>query len=88
VPRELLLQKSPLYQRSILVRYCCEADIAGGIKRFVEEVALGPGTWEQLPEELRQMFINNASTFLDEQQDAKWVGSDLSGLSRFSSPAF
>jgi pimeloyl-ACP methyl ester carboxylesterase len=25
-------------------------DIEGGTKRFVEEVALGPGAWEQLPE--------------------------------------
>ena len=62
-------------------------DIAGGTRRFVEEVALGPGMWEQLPEEMRQTFMNNAPTFLDEQQDAKWADLDLSDLSRFSSPA-
>jgi hypothetical protein len=62
-------------------------DIAGGTRRFVEEVALGPGMWEQLPEEDRQTFINNAPTFLDEQQDAEWADLDLGDLSRYSSPA-
>ena len=62
-------------------------DIAGGTRRFVEEIALGPGMWEQLPEEIRQTNMNNAPTFLDEQQDAQWADLDLSDLSRFSSPA-
>src|SRR5918999_719418 len=34
-------------------------DIAGGTRRFVEEIALGPGMWEQLPEEERQTLMNN-----------------------------
>jgi pimeloyl-ACP methyl ester carboxylesterase len=62
-------------------------DIAGGTRRFVEEVALGPGAREQPPEEVRQMNINNAPTFLDEAQDPKWADLDVSALSRFSSPA-
>jgi pimeloyl-ACP methyl ester carboxylesterase len=62
-------------------------DIAGGTRRFVEEIALGPGMWEQLPEEIRQTWMNNAPTFLDELQDAKWADLDVSALSRFSSPA-
>ena len=62
-------------------------DIAGGTRRFVEEVALGPGMWEQLPGEMRQTFMNNAPIVLDEEQDAEWVDLDLGDLSRFSSPA-
>jgi pimeloyl-ACP methyl ester carboxylesterase len=62
-------------------------DIAGGTRRFVEEVVLGPGMWEQFPEEERQTFMNNAPTFLDEVQHAKWADLDVSALSRFSSPA-
>jgi pimeloyl-ACP methyl ester carboxylesterase len=62
-------------------------DIAGGTRRFVEEIALGPGMWEQLPEEMRQTLMNNAPTFLDEVQDSKGADLDLSGLSSFSSPA-
>ena len=62
-------------------------DIAGGTRRFVEEIALGPGMWEQLPEEIRKTNMNNAPTFLDEHQDAEWADLDLSHLSRFSAPA-
>ena len=58
----------------------------GGTRRFVEEVALGPGAWEQLPEEVRQMNMNNAPTFLDEVQDPKAADLDVSALLRFSSP--
>lgn len=62
-------------------------DIAGGTQRFVEEIALGPGMWEQLPAEVRQANMNNAPTFLDELQDPKWADLDVSALSSFSSPA-
>jgi pimeloyl-ACP methyl ester carboxylesterase len=62
-------------------------DIAGGTRRFVEEIALGPGMWEQLPEEVRQMNMNNAPTFLDELQDPMFADLDVSALSSFSSPA-
>jgi pimeloyl-ACP methyl ester carboxylesterase len=62
-------------------------DIAGGTKRFIEEVARGPGAWEQLPEEVRQMHMNNALTFLDEVQDPEVANLDVGALSRFSSPA-
>ena len=62
-------------------------DIEGGTRRFVEEVASGPGAWEQLPEEVRQRDMNNAPTFLDEVQDPKGADLDVSALSRFSSPA-
>jgi pimeloyl-ACP methyl ester carboxylesterase len=47
---------------------------------FVETVAFGPGTWEQLPGELRQTFVRNAPTFLDEQSDPDWASVDLRAL--------
>jgi pimeloyl-ACP methyl ester carboxylesterase len=62
-------------------------DSPGAARRFVEEVALGPGIWEQLPEEIRTTFINNASTFLDEQRDPHWASLDISSLSKFSGSA-
>lgn len=62
-------------------------DIPEGTRRFVEEVALGPGMWEQLPEQARNTFIGNASTFLDEQRDPQWADLHLTALSRFSVPA-
>src|SRR6202011_1807169 len=42
------------------------ADMVGGARRFVEDVALGPGAWDQLPPEARETFVANAPTFLDE----------------------
>jgi len=62
-------------------------DIAGGTRRFIEEIALGPGMWEQLPEEDRQTLMNNAPTFLDELQDPEFADLDVGALSSFSSPA-
>ncbi|MGW0732398.1 alpha/beta fold hydrolase [Streptomyces sp. NPDC002851] len=58
-----------------------------GARLFVEEVALGPGTWEQLPEQTRETFLRNAPTFLDEQKDPSWAMLDLTALSRFTEPA-
>lgn len=43
-----------------------------GSRQFMEMVAMGPGAWEQLPEEVRQKTILNAPTFLDEMRDPEW----------------
>ncbi|MCJ0868582.1 alpha/beta fold hydrolase [Streptomyces sp. AP-93] len=51
-----------------------------GARLFVEEVALGPGMWDQLPEEFRRTFVNHAPTWLDEQTDPGWAALDLDAL--------
>lgn len=59
-----------------------------GAEQFVETVGLGPGMWAKLPPEMRQTFVINAPTFLDETNEpdsAKTV--DLAALSRFQQPA-
>jgi pimeloyl-ACP methyl ester carboxylesterase len=61
-------------------------DIEGGARQFVEEVALGPGAWEQLPEPLRETMIDSAPAFVAEQQDANWASLDLAELSRVDLP--
>ncbi|GAA5037514.1 alpha/beta fold hydrolase [Streptomyces siamensis] len=53
---------------------------------FVEEVALGPGMWDRLPAEVRETFVHNAPTWLDEQSDPGWATLDLDGLARCSVP--
>jgi len=64
-----------------------EGDHEGAARRFVDEVAFGPGTWEsELPPELRSLFVRNAPTCLDELRDPDALGSDLGGLSRFPKP--
>ena len=58
-----------------------------GARQFVETVALGPGTWDKLPPEMRQTFVFNAPTWLDEmnEQAAFWL--DLGRLAAFDRPA-
>jgi len=62
-------------------------DIAGGARQFVEEIALGPGAWDQLPSEVRETFKKNASTWVNEGEDPAWATLDLQSLSAFSRPS-
>lgn len=58
-----------------------------GARAFVENVALGPGMWEKLPPEVRDTFVFNAPTFLDEMNEPESVMSvDLSRLAAFRRP--
>ncbi len=48
-------------------------DLAGGARQFIDAVALGPGSWQMLPEESRRTFAANAATFLDTMDDPQWA---------------
>jgi len=56
-------------------------------RRFVETVAFGPGAWEKLPAELREAFVFNALTYLDECRDPEQLTIDLAALRTFPHPA-
>lgn len=58
-----------------------------GAELFMENIVFGPGSWEELPEESREKFVNNAVTFLDEQRDPQWMEIDKEALSEFTKPA-
>ena len=58
-----------------------------GARQFVETVALGPGMWEKLPPEMRQTFVFNAPTWLDEMNESSAFTLDLAGLTTFTQPA-
>ena len=61
-------------------------NMESGARSFVELV-IGPGTWDSmLPDEAKQMLINNAPTFLDETRDPELLTIDLKALSRFQGP--
>jgi pimeloyl-ACP methyl ester carboxylesterase len=66
--------------------------IAGGdheraARQFVDEVALGPGAWDnQLPPEVQATFIENASAFLDELNDPEALEIDKAALGRLQVP--
>lgn len=57
-----------------------------GARQFVETVALGPGVWERFPQELRRVFVVNASTWLDEMNDPDAFMADLRAFSAFTQP--
>jgi pimeloyl-ACP methyl ester carboxylesterase len=63
-----------------------KGDIPGGTRLFVEEIAIGPGTWDLVPEEMRKTMIDNAPAYMEEQRDPGWASIDLQGLARFSAP--
>jgi pimeloyl-ACP methyl ester carboxylesterase len=68
-------------------RRISEGDHEGAARQFVEEVAFGPGAWEnELPPEVRAIFIQNAATFLDELQDPEQLRIDEELLARLQLP--
>ncbi len=53
---------------------------------FVENVALGPGGWDQLPNAFRDVMVANARTFLDELNDPTAMTIDAAALAQSSVP--
>lgn len=70
-----------------VVERIASGDHAGAAEQFVETVALGPGTWAQVPPELQRTLIENAPTFLDEANDPESLSFDRESLEGFSRPA-
>jgi pimeloyl-ACP methyl ester carboxylesterase len=64
-------------------RRIAAGDHEGAARLFVEEVAFGAGAWEhELPAETRAVFVQNASTYLDELQDPESAHVDRDALAR------
>ena len=62
-------------------RRIVDGDHEGAARQFVEEVAFGPGAWEnELTPEMRAIFVQNAPTYLDELQDPKQLHIDEDAL--------
>ena len=62
-------------------------DSVGGARQFVETVAFGPGMWERLPARMRETFVFNATTFLDEVKEPAAFTIPLPQLAAFDRPA-
>lgn len=74
-------------QRLAPVRSLLEAgDHPGAARRFVDTIALGPGSWKQLPDRVRQTFVRNAPTYLDELHDPDALAVDLPALRLYPKP--
>jgi pimeloyl-ACP methyl ester carboxylesterase len=61
-------------------------DHEGAARQFVEEIALGPGGWELLPEPNREIAVRNAPPFLGQLGDAAATALDRSALARLAVP--
>jgi len=70
-----------------VVERIASGDHAGAAEQFVETVALGPGTWAQLPPGIQHTLIENAPTFLDEASDPEQLVFDLERIRGFYRPA-
>ncbi len=53
---------------------------------FIEHVALGPGTWDRLPEAFRSLLEANARTYLDELADQTALSIDTAALATTKVP--
>jgi pimeloyl-ACP methyl ester carboxylesterase len=61
-------------------------DAAGAAWQFVEEIALGPGTWDLLPPQLRDTMVDSAPTFVVEQNDPNWASVEPAALASIARP--
>lgn len=61
-------------------------DHAGAAEQFVDEVALGPGSWARLPDSMRATMTHNAPTYLDELNDPETTRVDETRLALYGGP--
>lgn len=72
---------------SAVLKTLNSGDLESGARQFIENVALGPGMWDKLPAEMRQTFVFNAPTWLDEANEPENVMTvDLVRLAAFNHP--
>jgi pimeloyl-ACP methyl ester carboxylesterase len=70
-----------------VVEQIASGDHAGAARRFVEEVALGPGQWDVLSPDVQDTFVVNAPSFLDEVQEGpEALSIDLAAVSGITQP--
>jgi pimeloyl-ACP methyl ester carboxylesterase len=63
-------------------------DLERAARLFADTIAFGPGAWDsQLTPEMRDVFLVNAPTFLDETRDPEALQMDLNALAGFDKPA-
>lgn len=71
---------------SAVVSLLTAGDWNEGARQFVETIAFGPGAWSQLPAEVRETFVFNAPTWLDEVRDPEALEIDLGTLRECAAP--
>jgi pimeloyl-ACP methyl ester carboxylesterase len=71
--------------KGIVLERIAGGDHAGAAQYFIE-AALGPGGWERTPTQLKQTYIENAPTFLDDMKDPEHFAFDPNWFKGFSKP--
>ena len=61
-------------------------DHRAAAEHFIDQIALGPGSWEQLPDPFRAILEANAPTFLDEARDPTSGSIDAAALAATTVP--
>ena len=67
-------------------RRIADGDDVGAAQLFVDQVALGPGSWAAMPAAMRDMMTGNAPAYLDELDDPEWKSIDEARLSESHGP--
>ncbi|MGE3910358.1 MAG: alpha/beta fold hydrolase [Chloroflexota bacterium] len=80
-----LIEESSGVIREVLEKLS-RGDDEEGFRQFVDEIALGPGAFQHIPDEMRRQYIRNAPTFMDEQRDSDWANIDMDALADISVP--
>jgi pimeloyl-ACP methyl ester carboxylesterase len=62
-------------------------NIEKATEEFMEKIAMGPGSWQKLPEAAQKIFIYNAATWYDEMQDPLSLQIDPATLAVYKKPA-
>ena len=82
--RPLLAEVRNEIQR--VIEHLRDGDLVGGARRFVEEVALGPGAWQMLPPEVHEQLVRNVPGFLGDVEDPAAFDLDLVAPARLGCP--
>jgi pimeloyl-ACP methyl ester carboxylesterase len=85
-PQVTAMQKEGKNRAEAAARMLESGDKLGGARQFVETIAFGPGGWDKLPPHLKETFLNNADTWLDEVKDPQGLIINLEALTRFHKP--
>lgn len=70
----------------IVVKMIEAGNHAGSAEYFVDNVALGPGAWTQLPDTRRSIMVANAATYLDELADPSVLSIEADALATTTVP--
>jgi pimeloyl-ACP methyl ester carboxylesterase len=83
IPEALVALGEALEAVAVLIE---AGDHRAAAELFINGVALGPGSWAQLPEPFRALVAGNAGTYLDELRDPTALTTDTATLAATTVP--